>query len=234
MKYYVYLSDSKIEMLYNQIDHSTDEVREASIGFDVKVLKGELKSGRKLSTSKYKQLESVISELQSSDLVGNIWSGKPYISATLTMIWASFGGYFRDDEKPAPITFWGYTDEHIALGLAGSSYHVLGQTRPDGYAHSHSGTEAIASWLIRNLNDSPTEGLEEPDKSEEFSLTGGPLDSDDVSNCIWLAASQAKGTSHRFEFVAKVLNRSRFDPSAHHYRTTNVLLATPLYVARLD
>jgi hypothetical protein len=85
--------------------------------------------------------------------VGNFWSGKPYISDTLTMIWASFGDEYCDEERVAPITFWGYTDDHVALGLTGSSYHVLGHKRPDGHAHSHSVTPAIESWLIKHVKD---------------------------------------------------------------------------------
>ena len=206
-------------MLYGQLPHSTDEVREASIGFDIKLLKGELKTGRKPSATKYTQLEDVISELQSSELVGNIWSGKPYISATLTMIWASFGDDYYVEGREAPITFWGYTDDHVALGLAGSSYHVLGHKRPDGHAHSHSVTPAIESWLIKHVKDTRPEDT---------------LDSYSVCSHIWLAVSQITGTPHQYEFVAKVLDRSPFDPSAHPSEKTNNLLATPLYVAQLD
>jgi len=230
MKYYVYLSDSKLEMLHDQLAHSTDEVREASLGFDVKVLKGELKTGRKPSATKYTRLESVLEALQSSDEVGNVWSRKPYIYGQLPMVWASFGFHrFAEDDKKAPITFWGYMDDHIAVGLAGSDYHVLGQTRPDGYAHSHSGTHAITSWLIKHVADTPDSTTEETPP-----LFRRPFRDDD-SNCIYLAVSQIKGTSHRFEFVAKVLNRSRtFDPYESPDRTVNVLLATPIYVAQLD
>jgi hypothetical protein len=41
MKYYVYISKTKLEMLYGQIKSAKANTREASIGFDIKVLKGD-------------------------------------------------------------------------------------------------------------------------------------------------------------------------------------------------
>ena len=42
----------------------------------------------------------------------------------------------------------GYADERMGLGLAGSSYHMIGQARPDGEFESYSGAQTIASWLL--------------------------------------------------------------------------------------
>src|SRR5438093_5085324 len=131
MKYYVYISESKIEMLYSQIGASKDRKKEAVLGFDLKILKGHLKESRQLPDNKFAQLEKVVHELRSSGQVGEITDKKPYIKGGLPMTWASFA------DSESPVTFWGCVTECFALGLAGSRYNVLGQT-PDGIAHSHS------------------------------------------------------------------------------------------------
>jgi hypothetical protein len=220
MKYYVYLSDTKLEMLYGQIYASTDEAREASLGFDIKLLKGELKDSRKLPDTRFSQLDRVLKELRKSELVGDIFSEKPYISGELDMVWASFA--YEDN---SPITFWGFADERIALGLAGSRYHIVGERRPDGLAHSHSETGGIMAWLMREFGDT----------SQEVATTAQEVDRYGTSVYIWLAASEIRGTTHRFEFVAKVLDReSRFKPNEGSDHETNVILATPIYVAQVD
>jgi hypothetical protein len=45
MKYYVYVSESKINMLFEQTATAIQGKREAKLGFDIKLLKGSIKEG---------------------------------------------------------------------------------------------------------------------------------------------------------------------------------------------
>lgn len=46
MKYYVYVSKSKIEMLFAQVSRSEQERREAFLGFDIGLFEGGRKKSR--------------------------------------------------------------------------------------------------------------------------------------------------------------------------------------------
>jgi hypothetical protein len=229
MKYYVYVSETKLEMLYEQIGASTEQASEASVGFDLKLVKGELKQSRQLADTKYSRLDRVVAELRESQLVGSLSCMEPYISGELDMVWASFG--LQDN---SPITFWGFVNDDIALGLAGSQHHIIGERRPEGYAHSHSGTGEIMRWFARELGD--VQSTIQVDVQELLGADQWPLDDDSIAYLTWLAASQIHGSTHRFEFVAKVLHRRRYveGTSPNYMANMNVILATPLYVAQAD
>lgn len=231
MKYYVYISDTKIEMFYSQLANSEGQDSESSLGVDLKVFKAEVKKSRKTPNTKYTKLEAILKELEDSDLIGEVSSNKPYIKGDLEMTWASFG------ELNSPITFWGYLSEEIALGLAGSRHHVLG-AQPQGMASSRSDTAAIASWFLQQLGDVPPK-----DQSEAMRLFRQypvSLSDKDVTDYTFCAVYDIRGPKNRFEFIAKVLHRGKFiaDPmlsddnneSEPSYEN-NVVLATPLYVA---
>src|SRR5262245_4239618 len=165
MKYYVYISDSKIEMLYNQIATSTDRSREASIGFDVKVLKGEIKQGRGVPENSVTRLNEVVEALRNSDAVGTIDAPKKYIGGTLPMTWSSYGWSYSGEESP--ITFWSYSATGIAMALAGSRYNLLGEQR-QGNAHSHSLTTTMVQWFLDNLQDPVPDSTKGSGKLDEY------------------------------------------------------------------
>ena len=108
MKYYLYLSEPKIQMLHAQISVGTERKREASIGFDLKVLKGQVKESRALPETAIPKLLEVIQQLQRSDLVGTIEDPKQYIGGTLQMKWATYGDELFPGDQRSPITFWGH------------------------------------------------------------------------------------------------------------------------------
>ena len=230
MKYYIYISQTKIDMLYGQIQTAHSETREASLGFDIKLLKGDLKDSRGIPDNQFTKLDKVLSSLNKLDLVGDIDSDKEYISATLDMKWGSYGG-----ESEAPITFWGYsTFEYpftgLVLALAGSKYHLLGEQR-DGYAHSHSLTNAMTEWFLLNLGERHQEQIYLMNRHQRINTSD--LDNYDVANGAWLAATQIEGQVCKYEFVAKVLHRSEWESGFRTSKTNKIMLATPLYVAML-
>lgn len=228
MKYYLYISDSKIEMLYSQIATSTGRSREASIGFDVKVLKGEIKHGRGVPENSVTRLNNVVEALRNSGAVGSIDAPKKYIGGTLSMTWSSYG--WARKEEDLPITFWSYSASGIAMALAGSKHNLLGEQRP-GSAHSHSLTLPMVQWFLDNLQepvpDSAKQNLKVP-------KGWGELDEFDIANGTWLAATQASGIKESTEFVARVLHDSTWPEGFRDSNAKRILLASPLYVASVD
>jgi hypothetical protein len=107
--------------------------------------------------------------------------------------------------KPVPAMLsWGYTgaDEDFVLALAGSSKHVLGEQPKDAFAHSHSLTGPITTWLQDYFNTGTSD--------RPVWMSGKPLSDYDVANAVWLAVTQMRGETRRFEFLARVLCRTRW------------------------
>ena len=120
LKYYIYISTSKIEMLYPQILSRTACLA-GSLDFDLIKLRREATGSRGVPASKFAKLDAIVEELVRSEEVGPIEGGKPYIKGScLEMVWGTYG-------CDAPITFWGHSSGKLIVGLAGSRHHVLGE-----------------------------------------------------------------------------------------------------------
>ena len=57
MKYYVYVSESKIQMLFEQTGAAKKGPREATLGFDIKLLKGSIQEGTAAPVSTYAKMD---------------------------------------------------------------------------------------------------------------------------------------------------------------------------------
>jgi CHAT domain len=216
-KYYIYLSETKISMLFPQVENS--------LSLDDQEAKTE---GAINAPNIYSKLNKIIHKLNGEKMLGTLESNLPYISDKLRMKWASFGHY----RENAPITFWGYETEDLVFALAGSKHHLLGESKQSceyGYTHSCSLTEAITNWLRGNFGD-PGDPLYEEDHIS-YQLGDYNLSEYDIANAIWLAAGKRlKGQESDFEFVAKVLHRSNW-LGFRNSKCKKIILATPLYVS---
>ena len=85
MKYYIYVSESKIAMLYSQIGRPEDERHEASVGLDLKILKTEFKESRGVPANSFTKLNTIIAKLAHEGLIGSLHEQQPYIKGSLRM-----------------------------------------------------------------------------------------------------------------------------------------------------
>lgn len=233
MKYYIYISETKLEMLFDQIGHFDQYEKEASLGFDIKVLKGNIKESKGVPVNKFSKLNTVIEKLQKANLIGTITQPKQYIKAKLRMNWATYG----DD---SPITFWGYSSNDLALGLAGSKYHLLGEQR-EGVAHSLSLTVRIVSWLYNHIGDilpdqqianNPSNGgTEYKQVYQRLAPKCKNLSEHMIADATYLATTRISGEQSTFEFIAKVLHHSIWLEGFRSSDIKNIILASPIYVS---
>lgn len=208
-------------MLHGQIGKAKGRKREASIGFDIKLLKGDIKESRDIDDSISVKLSETIKQLDDAGLIGTLRSQRhPFIRASCDMIWATYGW------GESNITFWGYQRGPLLLALAGSKFHVLGEQRV-GTAFSHSLTGAIQSWIYTNIAEPFPKGTIASTKEAGWGL----LRDSDIANGMWLGVTQARGEQNKFEFVAKVLHRSNWPNGFRGSPTKRIILASPLYVA---
>ena len=235
MRYFIYVSLSKIEMLHAQIEQEASE-SESSFGFDIKVLKGELKEKSKPADNTYKRLERVVAALKKIDVVGDLNSEKPYVYQTLVMKFGDYGDHYAKEKSP--IAIWASQNdegpfEGTTVVLAGSSYHLIGEQRGDGSAHSHSLTPAMMLWFQNNLGDEFSKSQREALGRENLYARDEKLEENVLAHATHLAASQMRGQSAKYEFLAKVLHRSQW-PEFRSSKVTKIILGSPLYVCLAD
>lgn len=180
MEYYVYVSDAKLEMLYEQIPTRLRDRLATELKIDLKLLStafSEQPSGK----SKYAKLKLVTDFITKNKQVGTIDNPLSYFAGTLEMSWGPYG---TGDEQ---IVYFGGSTNKTIIGLGGSLKHVIGNGT-DKLLHSGSHTPYLLATLIRELQLSipksfPQSGkydehIEEinPDVPVEFLFEMGVLD----------------------------------------------------------
>jgi hypothetical protein len=207
---------------------------EASIGFDIKLLKGHIKESYNNSEDTITQLNHVIHHLRKNNLIGTIETPNTYIEGILPMWWLSFG-YWPDER--APITMWGFCEDEesfsgTTIALAGSKYHLLGEQR-GGSSKSFSHTAAIVGWLMKNIGDhfdlNESSGYKQAEKlvtdGRGMEIFGNNFIVREIIDHIRIAMKPGNGNFQaKYEFIAKVLLKG-------NNHDQNLILGSPLYVA---
>ena len=215
MKHYLYVSETKIDILYPQIlktilDNIDDESN-INAGFS-STLTANPDSGKTI----YDKLDLVSSYLEKEGAVGTVDSPNQYFKGMLPMRWGPYGR----DEKPQLVYFGGITDAGTVLGLGGSIHHVLGTERGSSRAHSHSLSFAIANKLSEELDIpvTPRDKYEIEGVSRAFALND-----ESYLESVRLATDQMDGPLQNLEFLAQKLIEGGDD--------RKVVFGTPIYVA---
>ncbi len=60
MKYYLYISDAKVDMLLPQVPHHAKKKTSTELGFDLKVLSAKYKSEAETDSDRISRLEAVV------------------------------------------------------------------------------------------------------------------------------------------------------------------------------
>lgn len=214
MRYYVYISESKVEMLYSQIPAALLENIAGKLTIDLKLIKTEFSE-----TPREKSLHSKVMIIEKylldQGIVGDIRSPNAYIRGTEVMRWGHY---------PSGLVYFGSKSD-VILGLGGSEKHVIGNIGVS-QAHSHSATSYLVAALreeLRNFRGSLHGGSEGP---ESMALAG-----------VELATTQMDGVQQKMEFLAK--NLLCFPNNSYEYvwggrSGMPVILGSPLYVAQVD
>ena len=123
MKYYIYISDDKIDMLYPQIPKPLLQRIAADLKIDLKLFGAEVSVASKSSPSdetRYDKVRLVSEFIEKHQDVGSIDAPSTYFKGTLFMKYGS--------PVKVVIYFGGVTSNTI-LGLCGSLKHVIGSDR---------------------------------------------------------------------------------------------------------
>ncbi len=242
MKYYVYLSDNKIDMLYSQIKDS-DTQRETKIGADLKLIKGEYTKRKTQDTNKYKKAEEIVKALEKQRLIGSIEEPIEYVKAELQMGWQ-----INIKEN---FTYWSALEKEgetlYIIGLVGSCHNIVGN-EPSDKLVSASNTFTFMEICKNTDMDEYAEKefffMGEGRRVEPFFHQETDMELYEHMNYI---NKRYKGEKANYEFIAKVLYNKTYSvneikESAFKYIDFDIegikkyvyLLATPLYVSLAD
>jgi hypothetical protein len=228
MRYYVYLSETKLDMLHPQIAAPT-RVTTREVGVDIRVVKSSRKTEQSAERSSYDRLQQVEDWIYANERVGSVEEPEAWIYGHLSLSMS----YFTDGQHPTPrdidrgaVLFAG-SGEKNALVLGGTGSHLVTARQPENPSSGFLGY-SNAVFLMRTLrafhadvgdfNGSAgrhPEDLFSRELSRDLAVVHRRLTADN-SNGVPL------GTC---EFLAK--NLMRFDQN----KGGSLILATPLFVA---
>ncbi len=222
-KYYVYVSDTKIDMIFAQVPQKLRDRLAAELRLDLKVVSLTLKENPS-DQNRYTRTRIVGEYLSGREMVGTLDEPASYFRATMTMEWMCIDSY--NGETPRIVYFTG-VHESVVVGLTGSYHHVVGQAPSvmqevgPGPSYLTAGSlPVIASYL----------------RADE------PEDLEDVGNLMEIIAGYAgrsmegdRGVGYRnvfnplqeCEFLARLLWRGSRENQI-------ILLGSPLYVTLVD
>jgi hypothetical protein len=235
MKYYLYISATKVEMLFPQIGKKVQGNTEIEFAIDLKLLSASRKSTTETPTSLISKIEAIEQYLASTGDMGSCDYPGEFFSGELEMSWGPYWGSHKDrsTKGTSPVVYFGGATDETIVGLVGSSRFLLGDAgSASPFCSSYLGT--ILDYIRSDLTDEDYKRLAPFSKACSLGEWGALA-------ATFMSTMHMGGTTQRLEFLAKRLafgsfkGTSRDDipdfPIARFKGRTRALLGTPLYVA---
>ncbi len=218
MKYYVYISETKVNMLFDQIPTRLRDTLATELKIDLKVFSTTFTEGTKQQTL-ISQLNVVTEYVDKHEQVGSVESPQSYFRGTLDMEWA----YLRFGlDDPHTVVFASRTDENT-LVLTGSGENLIGANKnTTAITYPHLTSSAFAMQQL--LEYLAKVKFKEADPQKVFN--GRKYDLNYLYDFL-----NHKGVNQKLEFLAKrfVVNKHPDDSEIEDY-----LFGSPIYVALAD
>lgn len=238
IRYYLYVSDTKLDMLFEQIDQRLRKRISAELQVDLKLISVTVRNADNPALTRAAKLCVVECFLDRYHHVGTIDEpGDEYFRGAVKMGWGWLGHSLSPDpvtrNRPEMVFFQGWHGHHT-VGLAGSPKHVLGS--------GHSGEDvrwgysSLRPYILKVLHDHVASEPDVADSAGRMTFTG-PFGNHGIGEALnneWFFPEQRPGEAPRLEFLAVSLQQvtqrqARQDAGFGDARHT--VLGTPLYVA---
>jgi hypothetical protein len=222
MKYYIYISDAKLEMLYAQIPTRIRDRIATELKIDLKLISATFSEKNRLE-SRYSRLDLVCEYIRGHLPIGTVGEPDAYFEGVIPMQWGALMG-----ADTGSTVFFGGQQGDVVLGLTGSKHHVVGFQGEGMMGYGRSGmVQQVYEDLDRQLADA----------IQNSESSGGDfrerVHQDEQG--LWkvkYVAENLLGPTQRLEFLAKRLLKGQVSDGVGQERT--VLLGTPIYVALAD
>jgi hypothetical protein len=232
MKFYLYVSDAKLDMLYAQIPPTLRSRFAKELKIDLKVVSASFTEATK-EDGRYGKVEVVRRYLDDHLPIGTVSNPQAYFAGTIPMRWGAVTG-----AAPGEMVIFGGEWADITVGLAGSRHHIVGyrgegMVTPGtpgfaGSGHVKGILEQMESSLSRAVN--PDGERQSP---QAFGPPQQPVDATTEALGVVVRATRGlRGPTQPVEFMAKRLLMGMVDLPGG--QTAKVLLGTPIYVATAD
>lgn len=214
LRYYVYISDSKVDMLLPQVDPGFARKRATDVGVSLKIVSAK-RTVEAATADRVERLERVVRHLDDFCDVGTVDEPGQYFRGQLLMRWGPLTA------GQASLVYFGGGTGRTVVGLGGSSSHVLGPS----VAASASQGEVFASTLPGIFAGLAAAVTADGEAGEGAAPTSA-LASAHLANRLM------RGAEQEVEFLAKRLAHGPSPyPELDARDGTAVLLGSPLFVA---
>ncbi|GAA3811026.1 DUF7019 family protein [Streptomyces phyllanthi] len=210
VRYYLYVSDAKVDMMLAQIDpaYARKRVTEFSIGLTVA---GAKRTVEAVGPDRFTRLERVLRHLEDHADLGTVDEPGQYVHGVLPMQWSVIGD--------GDTVYFGGRTERTVVGLGGSAGHVLGTVAGEPPPQTRLSASVPPVLLDRLAAPAQQDGTGDPDALATVVQANGVL----------------RGPAQTVEFVAKrMLYGPCPYPELQRGGDMAVLLGSPLYVALVD
>jgi hypothetical protein len=225
VKYYIYISDSKLDMLWPQLPEASKRRITRELKLDWKVISLSRKSEELPTEHRIHRLEAVERYLmtEESEKVGSLDSPKPWILDTLNLK----SGVYRKWRRPDKAAIFAGADDHHVVLLGGSVHHLTGYGRTDANRAPGDYFGSELGQLMRVLVADHSESMTTSDLYSRNIIESIAIGEAIRAMLHWNSPTQP------LQFLAK-----SFFPSPRQLNYNGLLLdvtfATPLYVAMAD
>ncbi|MER5702847.1 SAVMC3_10250 family protein [Micromonospora sp. NPDC002296] len=223
-RYYLYISDTKIDMLLSQIDPGHHRRRAAEFSVNLPFV-GAKRTVEAPAADLVNRLERVTRYLDDHGDVGSVDAPGQFFRGLLPMQWGVV-----PTTDGSPLVHFGGRSEHTIVGLGGSAVHVIGASPP---------AEPAPHALAPSMMPALLAGLVDGDGADPRAATDADagLDAADVAGLasVHRAGTRLRGPAQNVEFLAKrLLSGPSPYPELDGRPGMTVLLGSPLYVALVD
>ena len=233
MRYFQYISDSKVDMLLPQIPLTAKQKITSEVGFDIKILSGKIKTERDSLDDRVSRLVVVDRYLRETQRIGSLLEPAPWIWDTQDVN----VGFFW--EQRGMVGFLGKVDGTYFM-LGGSSQNIIGSRprdtiEPVPYSSFFGMTDIIMSAMEvinKDLEGRPASATElKMDQKDGFNLAWvRDQDGFSLAWCRMIESRLARSIPKtRMEFMARRLFMTSVQSTY-----TKLFVGTPLYVAQTD
>lgn len=216
MRYLLYISDAKIDVLLPQVPGALQQKVAAKMGFDLKLLSGSIATERTTLDSRVARLNVVESYVLDHEPVGSPSEPLSWIQGEVSAQFVGLGG--------GAILFIA-AGSLWTLALGGSAHHIVGSIKPEQVQISMSFAPQLAEE-IRFLTEKKAHiilGLPEDALPLTTKAQGFKAWEDLISVARYLAVSPAMN----IRFLAKRL-------ASEQNHGEQITLASPLYIELAD
>jgi uncharacterized protein DUF7019 len=216
VRYYLYISDSKVDMLLPQVPGALTHKVAAEFGFDIGLFAGKLSTERQTLENRVARLQAVERYLIRDGNVGTLAAPQAWFQDT------ALASMFSIPSALNLVFFLIQSSSYVAA-LGGSAHHVIGNVARAGMESS-----SFVPTLVDGLESLMEDCFDDPDDGL-WRLTGTGVSRGGRSwtETIEQISSFESGPKQRVSFLARRL-------VAEDYGGRTMTLATPLFVALAD